>query len=398
MKKVILPIAAIAAFMATASAQSSRLFAITGDTKGNVNWNAVREITSLDGSVKTNIYSPSENKAVRYQSLANKSITPSAEPAISAIAATGYDAKTNRLYFTNMRGNSLNYIDLNEKNLTVISNDAPAFNTGDKFKSEANIITRMTFGADGAGYALTNDGEHLVKFTTGNNPTIADLGRLTDGSKNGNVSVHNQCTSWGGDLVADAFGNLYLITMHASVYKINTKTLVADLIGSIKGLPANFTANGAAVNEDGDLIISSAVYTESYFKVGIASLEVIAPVKAEAGVYNASDLASANLLYQSKATVKNAEVVAAQEKVSVYPNPAVGKQFKVQIANPSADKYTIQVTDLRGKTISQNTASVAVEGQSLKVNLPIGTPSGLYFLKVVNNTNQTVLNQKLIVK
>ena len=396
MKKIVLPIAALAAFFATASAQSSRLFAITGETKGNLNWNAVREIAIGDASVKNTLYSPSANQAISYQSFANRSATPTAEPAISAIAATAYDAKTNRLYFTNMRGNTLNYIDLNAKSLTVISNDDAAFNTGDKFKSEASIITRMTFGSDGNGYALTNDGEHLVRFTSGSRSVITDLGRLTDGASNSTVSVHNQCSSWGGDLVGDAYGNLYLITMHSTVYKINTQTLVADYVGAIKGLPTNFTANGAAVDANGDLIISGAAYTESYFKVNIGSLEVIAPVKTEEGVYNASDLASANLLYQAK--VADTKAIAGVEKVSIYPNPAVGKVFKVQISNPSSDKYVVQVSDVRGKVISQNTSTVAAEGQSLKVNLPTGTPAGLYFLKVTNTAKQTVYNNKIVVE
>ncbi|MFP5042201.1 T9SS type A sorting domain-containing protein [Parasediminibacterium sp. JCM 36343] len=397
MKKLVLPIMAVTAFFSIVSAQtSSRIFAITGDTKGNVNWNAVREVSSKDGSLKSTFYTPSANQALRYVSSINKNITPSAEPAISAIAATAYDSKNNRLYFTNMRGNTLNYVDLSQQGFTVVSNADGAFNTGDKFKSEAAIITRMTFGADGAGYALSNDGEHLIRFTTGSRPIISNLGRLIDASENGNTSVHNQCTSWGGDMVGDAFGNLYLITMHASVYKINTQTLVTKLVGTIKGLPAEFTTNGAAVNEDGDLIVSGAAYTESYFKIDFGTLQVVSPVKSEGGVYNASDLASANLLYQAKATTVATAAIAATEQVSVYPNPAVGRAFQVKITKPASEKYAVQVTDISGKVVLQN--STAVGNPSLKVNLPAGTPAGVYLLKVTNTAKQTVYNNKLVVE
>jgi hypothetical protein len=39
-----------------------------------------------------------------------------------------------------------------------------------------------------------------------------------------------------------------------------------------------------------------------------------------------------------------------------------------------------------------------VGNQSLKVNLPAGTPSGLYFIKVINSSKQSVYNDKLIVE
>ena len=394
MKKLILPIAVLVAMFANnANAQSAKIYAITGETQGNVNWNSVREINSADGAVKTTLYNPSAKQTLSYQSYKNRNVAPTAEPAVSAIAAAAYDVKNNRLYYTNMRGKTLNYVDLNENNLTVVSNDDAIFNTGDKFKTEASIITRMTFGADGAGYALTNDGEHLVKFTTESNAVVTDLGRLIDGANNGANSIHNNLTSWGGDMVGDAFGNLYVITMHSAVYKVNTQTLVADYVGNIKGLPTEFTTNGAAVNEDGDLLISSAIYTASYFKVDISTLQVISPVKTASGVYNASDLASSNLLYQSKVAAITAGTAA--DKVSVFPNPAVGKTFQLKVASSLNSKYGLEVTDTRGKVVLQNTTN---SNETLKVNLPKGTASGVYYLKVTNQSYKIVYNEKLIVE
>ncbi|CAF0783530.1 unnamed protein product [Rotaria sordida] len=40
----------------------------------------------------------------------------------------------------------------------------------------------MTFAADGNGYALTNDGNQLIRFTTGDNPVVTNLGALVDRS------------------------------------------------------------------------------------------------------------------------------------------------------------------------------------------------------------------------
>lgn len=392
MKKLFLPISALMALSVSVSAQNARIFAITGDVKGNVNWNAVREIKSTDGAVKTTLYTPSAKPSLSYQSLQNRNKTPNGEAPFSAIAATGYDAKSNRLYFTNMRGNTLNYVDMNESNLTVVNNDDATFNTGDKFKSEANIITRMCFGADGAGYALSNDAEHLIRFTTDNKPVVTSLGRISDGANNGDKSIHTAPTSWGGDMVGDAMGNLYVINMHSDVYKINTQRMVADYIGSIKGLPEGFTTNGAAVNEDGDLVVSSAIYTESYFKVDFSTLKVTSLVKSEGGVFNASDLASSNLLYQSKVSPI---ALATSEKVSVYPNPAVGKNFQLKVANTTSGKYNLTVTDNKGRTILANNTT---NNQTLKVNLPKSTPAGIYILRVTNAANQAIHTQKIVVE
>ncbi len=394
MKRLILPIAVLVAMSATnANAQNARIFAITGETQGNVNWNAVREINGTNGAVKTTLYSPSAKQSINYQSYKNRNVAPTAEPAVSAIAAAAYDAKNNRLYYTNMRGTTLNYVDLNEDNLTVVSNDDAIFNTGDKFKTEASIITRMTFGADGAGYALTNDGEHLVKFTTESHATISDLGRLIDGANNGTNSIHNNLSSWGGDMVGDAFGNLYVVTMHSAVYKVNTHTLVADYVGTIKGLPTEFTTNGAAVNEDGDLVVSSAIYTASYFKVDISTLQVLGAVKSATGVYNASDLASANLLYQSKVAATSSSSIA--DKVSIYPNPAVGKNFQLKVSGNAGSRYLVEITDARGKVVLQNTTN---SNSTLRVILPKAIASGIYNVKVTNDANKAVYSDKLIVE
>jgi hypothetical protein len=125
-------------------------------------------------------------------------------------------------------------------------------------------------------------------------------------------------------------------------------------------------------------------------------LQVTGEVKSEEGVFNASDLASSNLLYQAKVSAQP-QVIAGTEKVSIYPNPAIGKKFQVKIAATTAsDKYSVEVTDIRGKVILQN--NTAVGSQLMKVDLPTGTPAGLYFLKVTNTSKQTVYNNKLVVE
>ncbi len=55
-------------------------------------------------------------------------------------------------------------------------------------------------------------------------------------------------TSWGGDMIADASGNLYVITAHNHVFKIDVQSRMATYISEIKELPAGFTTNGAVVD------------------------------------------------------------------------------------------------------------------------------------------------------
>ena len=116
----------------------------------------------------------------------------------------------------------------------------------------------MCFGSDGYGYALTNDGNHLIRFSSGDKITVTDLGSVRDGDDNENISIRNMCTSWGGDLVADAFGKLYVISMKKNVLRSILKRWWLIIKGAIANLPEDFMVNGAAVDEKGSVIVSSA--------------------------------------------------------------------------------------------------------------------------------------------
>ena len=84
----------------------------------------------------------------------------------TGVAAMALDKRNNRLYYTPMFIDQLRYIDL--KTMKVYFVTGFEF-TGVKTKAtdQSNIVTRMAIGDDGNGYALTNDGNHLLQFTTG---------------------------------------------------------------------------------------------------------------------------------------------------------------------------------------------------------------------------------------
>jgi len=86
-----------------------------------------------------------------------------------------------------MHSNELRYFDLNKgTNAVYYVRNTPLKSFEEK--SEADVITRMCFGADGYGYALTNDANHLIRFTSAIKITITDLGSL----KNGHLMLRDQ--------------------------------------------------------------------------------------------------------------------------------------------------------------------------------------------------------------
>src|SRR6478672_1974276 len=160
------------------------------------------------------------------------------KPFATSSAAMAYDKKHERLYYTPMNIAQLRYIDLKSGKIYFFEDEA--FGVVQGRGDVQNQITRMVIASDGNGYAITNDANHLIQFTTGKKPTITDLGPLSDDASNGSYSVHSS-GRFGGDVIADANKNLYLIGADRTVYKINLDSRIAGYMGSIKGLPKGFT-------------------------------------------------------------------------------------------------------------------------------------------------------------
>jgi len=65
MKKSILPILFCAPIcFGSVSAQTNKAFAITSETKGTIQWTAVKELDLSTGNVVRSIFSPSELKKI----------------------------------------------------------------------------------------------------------------------------------------------------------------------------------------------------------------------------------------------------------------------------------------------------------------------------------------------
>jgi hypothetical protein len=340
------------------------------------------------------------------------------KPFATNSAACAYDEKHDRLYYTPMGINQLRYIDLKDETAKIYYFEDEAFGVVSGKWDVANQITRMVIASDGNGYALSNNGEHLMRFTTKKKAQITDLGSLTDDASNDKNSIRNQ-GGFGGDMIADDKGKLYLLTANRIVFKIDPETMVATYKGTISGLPKGFSTNGAVVDKGTNVIVSSANSTQGYFKFDMNTFQAEA-LSNNGNVFNASDLANSNLLSEKKKkdddkkdVVTPEDVTQAQARkekeellnsltksnISVYPNPVqLGGSMKVSFADQPTGKYTMQFMDMSGKLISSRQVTVGNKMQVESYELPEAMAKGNYMLKVVGDDNKVISINKIIVQ
>lgn len=398
----------LAATFSKAHAQNDRFaYAITDLGTGGSGWNALRKLDLQTGKYSDVLYNGTVEKTRIFDALSRKERVLKEDPQYgttllapfsTGVAAAAFDRQHNRLYFTPMFIDQLRYLDL--KTMEVYSFNQPFTGAGDMHNEEAKVVTRMVIAPDGFGYAITNNGNAMVRFSTGKTPDITLLGSLVDDPANGDVSIHTNETSFGGDMISDDNGNLYILSARNHVFKVNTTTRMATHLGPIGGLPEDFTVNGAVVGADGALLVSSAVDSSSYFSIDPATWQA-KPYALASSVYRSSDLANGNFLTVAKPqageTIAAKEVVSAN-RVQVYPNPVTERRFTVQFSKLITGDYTLDVTDIAGKSLLQKRVTVTMPLQTQSVSLPTSTAKGVYLVKVTDRNNQSVFEQKVMVQ
>ncbi len=281
-----------------------------------------------------------QRRVIRYVSSGEKfSRVQSDKPFATNSAACAYDKKHERLYYSPLGINQLRYIDLKSKTPAIYYFEDESFGALSSRYDVPNQITRMVIGADGDGYALTNNADHLISFTTNKKAKITDLGALTDDPANGTFSIHSP-GAYGGDMIAGDKGNLYVITASKTIFKIDPDSKMATYIGTIKGLPRGYSTNGAIVEKGTTIIVSSATSTLGYFKFDLSNLQAEA-IANKGSVFNASDLANSTLLSEKKndkqenvqeiaatqSDKKDLQDILTRNKIAVYPNPVATCPF-----------------------------------------------------------------------
>ena len=197
-------------------------------------------------------------------------------------------------------------------------------------------------------------------------------------------------------MIADDDGHLYLITAVNNVYQVTISSLETKYIGKINNLPEKFFANGAAVDHDGKIMLSSSTFNDSYYKVDPASWKAV-EFRPKAGVYRSADLANSNLLMVSKKNNSSKFYAGNKGLIKLYPNPAEKGRFMVRLTNIEPGEYYLQLTDVLGQNLLHRKIVVSASSQTETVSIPPQSSIGFYQVKIVNTKNKQVFSEKLLV-
>lgn len=389
-------------------------YAVTDMQQQGPSWNFLRKLNLQTGEYSQVLLSGNDASFMAYDATSKKQLEAPVSDKLygtianaafaTGVAAMAYDKKNNRIYYTPMMIDQLRYIDLKTMNVFYVTDQAF---TGKPQKSsdQGNIVTRMVIASDGNGYAMTNDGTQLIKFSTGKKLTITDLGSVVDDQANKGVSIHNSCSSFGGDMIADDNGNLYAISARNHVFKINIESKVATHLGAITGLPATYTINGAVVNDENKIVVASATQGGSLFTVDTKSL-VATPYTIAGTVWQTADLANGNLLesgVRAKGSVielisRTDQPNSGDGKINIFPNPITNNQFVIQFNQLEAGNYNIQVTDIMGRQVVQQAVAINGENQAQTIKLNASSSKGVYLVKVTDQSRKAVYSSKVSVQ
>jgi hypothetical protein len=403
----------LALFPVAVIGQSNQItYAITSANKGSTDWVALRTLNMRTGKLSQMLLNMNDIELLQFHRathklkdnitgpvlpapiMANNSAVPKVNTGVAAIA---FDQNTNRLFYVSMNDDILRYIDLST--MIVYADPELSFSKAGNYTFKSNDpVNRLVITPDGYGYTITTD-NRLIRFTT-NKPSITYMGELKDDPGNKEMSILNTCGNPGGDMVADNAGNLYLITASNRVYKIEIKTRLATYLATIAKLPATFTTNGAAINENGDLLVSSAVYTNASFIVDHKNWQA-SPSPALQHLYGIADLASSNVLQIKKSNpsvILLGKSLLKTGNIKVYPNPVLFDEVNIQFNDLPIGTYIIELSDPLGRKVIQQKVKLARQGQTELMQIPAITAQAFYYVRVLNEKNALVSSHKLAVE
>lgn len=401
---------------ATTAQQNDRFaYAVTDMQQQGGNWSFLRKLNLQTGEYSPVLLNGNDASLLAYSASTKKQLSAPVTDAIygnaanaafgTGVAAMAYDKKNNRLYYTPMLIDQLRYLDLKSMKVFYVT-DRSFTGKPQKSPDQGNIVTRMVIASDGNGYAMTNDGRQLIRFGTGKKMEITDLGSLVDNPANTTASIHSSCSSYGGDMIADDNGNLFVFSARNQVFQVNIESKVATHLGVIKGLPANFTTNGAAVNDENQIILGSATQSPSYFALDYKTLAAV-PYKITGTVWQSSDLANSNLLATNSkkpvaapvdTEVKTIPAIISDGKISIFPNPVTDNQFTLRFNKLEAGNYTMQVTDVTGRQVLQQGININGDNQAQRINLSSSASKGVYLVKIADAQSKIVFSTKIVVQ
>lgn len=355
-----------------AGAQS--ITAATGLNKGQINFNDFRVIDSDNLNNSTILLSKSDKITIE-----SKETEMSKVCSCGKYIAAMTESLNGDIFYIPMSGQKVMKIDAVSKTGTQYT-----FSTVQPdSKDQAGYYARMTTTPDGYMYALNNSGTEFLKISASG--SIQNLGAINQFASKAK-ELGAETAVYGGDMVADAFGNIYVISASSHVFKINPNKLSSEYLGQIQGLPAGYTVNGAAVERDGSVLLGTTSKNNSLYSLNMETLEATYKADYALAIY---DLSSPYFLRQSEAD----QLSELSSGYSLYPTVVKNSQLNIVSNNDIKTVLTVSIWNLNNKQVYTNKVSVKSIGDyQLKLNgslLP-----GIYVLKAVNQEGKEVINTK----
>lgn len=341
--------------------------AVTGLTKGKIEFRDFRKIDLNNMNSQNVLVSKTDNITL----ISDEGKTCNCSKYIAAMTTT----ETGDLFFIPMTQSRLMSISASKKG-TFTNIEKSALDT----KNQATYFARMTTTPDGFMYALNNNGTELLKITP--NGTIQNLGAV-DSFITQMKNLGNETMAYGGDMISDAFGNLFVISAAGNIFKLNPNNLNTSFVGKIKGLPEKYTVNGAAVDQEGNVVLGTTSEF-GFYHLDFDSLEAKFVANYDFPIY---DLASTNFLKQNMAD----DLMSSS--YSLYPTIVKNNELNIVSKSNDSNILNVSVWSLNNKQVYSNTVSVKAIGD-FKVNLNGALQPGIYVLKASNQDGIEVINTK----
>jgi hypothetical protein len=196
-------------------------------------------------------------------------------------------------------------------------------------------------------------------------------------------------------MISDDKGNLIVFSAQGRVFSVNTTARQATFLGQLQNMPEHFVVSGAAVQQDGSILISSTGGAVKSALLHNLELLKLTPALSTALSFNSGDLAS-SYQYKTtdiKATVSNNE---AKGSFAVGPNPVVNGRFQISLLNGLPEgNYQIELISMSGKRVFANMQRLSA-GKLSNTLQAQNIPAGMYLVKLYNTQHNTAHTQKVV--
>ncbi|MDO5510356.1 MAG: hypothetical protein Q4F57_06645 [Weeksellaceae bacterium] len=296
------------------------------------------------------------------------------------VVAMTLDNKTQDMLFIGMNNPDVYAYNLQSKRVTKV------YNAG-QFIPNCSMpmhFSRMTTTPDGVSYALNNNGTSLLEIkSNGSSYHVNDLGAVAMVNSDKNFTSIDM---FGGDMIADTDGMLFLITAKNNVLKINPANRMAEFLGTITGLPNMYTSNGAAVLSDGRILLGNAS-GKGFYVMSINDLT--------AKSYGSSNLNSAFDLASPYFLKGEASLVNTTAPASLYPTKVTEREVFVSYNTAEKANAVLRIYDYHGtEVLKQN---LVFDGSNNSIRIALNNlKAGNYYATVVTDAGKEILNQKFI--